>query len=146
MIAFLTLCYVGLLALLVKTGIVRLNLWWKLSPVLWFLLLNVFLIIPMQWGAPSGNVTMYQFVVQVTPNVSGTVTEVKATINRPVKQGDLLFRIDPRPYQYRVDQASAALAEAERAVPQLKAAWDAAAAATTGAEVTQALAQRESTP
>ena len=34
MIAFLTLCYVGVLALLVKSGIVRLNLWWKLSPVL----------------------------------------------------------------------------------------------------------------
>jgi len=76
MIAFLTLCYVALLLLLVKMGVIRLTLGWKLSPVLWFLFLTVALVIPMQWGAPTGNVTMYQFVVQVTPNVAGTVTEV----------------------------------------------------------------------
>ena len=33
MIVFLTLCYVAVLALLVKLKIVRLTLWWKLSPL-----------------------------------------------------------------------------------------------------------------
>ena len=40
MIVFLTLCYVAVLALLVKSGLIRMNLWWKLSPLLWLLLLQ----------------------------------------------------------------------------------------------------------
>lgn len=143
MIVFLTLCYVGVLALLVKSGLIRLNLWWKLSPLVWLLLLLGVLFVPMQWGAPSGNVTQYQFVTQVTPNVAGTVISVDATVNRPTRKGEELFRIDPTPYQYQVDQARAALAEAEQAVPQLKAAWNAAAAATVRAEVARDLAKSE---
>lgn len=106
-------------------------------------LLLLVLFVPMQWGAPSGGLTMYQLVLQMTPNVAGTVVEVKAEINRPTKKGELLFRLDPAPYQYQVDLAEARLAEAEQAVPQLKAAWDAAAASTNKAEVDQELAQTE---
>ena len=106
-------------------------------------LLLMVLFVPMQWGAPSGSLTMYQIVLQMTPNVAGTVIEVKAETNHPTKKGELLFRIDPEPYQYQVDLAAARLAEAEQAVPQLKAAWDAAAAATRSGEVKQALAQVE---
>jgi hypothetical protein len=35
---------------------------------------------------------------------------------RPTKKGELLFRLDPEPYQYQVDLAAARLAEAEQAV------------------------------
>jgi multidrug resistance efflux pump len=102
------------------------------------------LFIPMQWGAPSGNVTQYQFVVEIVPNVSGTIIEVPIEGNRPLKKGDVLFKIDPRPYQYRVDQVKAALAEAEQAVPQLEAAWKAAVAATARAKAQRGLAKLES--
>ena len=130
MLVFLTLCYVAVLALLVKLKIIRLTLWWKISPAVWMLLLFILLFIPMQWGAPSGNVTQYQFVVEIVPDVTGTIIDVPIESNRPVKKGDVLFKIDPRPYQYRVDQIKAALAEAEQEVPQLEAAWKAAVAAT----------------
>ena len=73
MIVFLTLCYVAVLALLVKLKIVRLTLWWKLSPLAWVVLLLIVLIIPMQWGAPAGSVIVYQRVVEIVPDVSGTV-------------------------------------------------------------------------
>src|SRR6185369_11165932 len=45
------------------------------------------------------------------------------------KEGDVLFRIDPAPYQFVVDQKKAALAEAEQNVKQLKAGLDQATAA-----------------
>ena len=143
MIVFLTLCYIAVLAILVKFKFITLNLWWKLSPVVWLLLLLVVLFIPMQWGAPSGNVTMYQLVVEITPNVDGTVTEVQAQTNRFTKKGEVLFEIDPRPFQYKVEQTEAALAAAEQGVPQLKAAWDAAIAATATAEAKRDLAKIE---
>ncbi len=144
MLAFLTLCYVAVLALLVKLKIIRLTLWWKISPAVWMLLLFILLFIPMQWGAPSGNVTQYQFVVEIVPDVTGTIIEVPIEGNRPVKKGDVLFKIDPRPYQYRVDQIQAALAEAEQEVPQLEAAWKAAVAATGRARAERDLAKAES--
>jgi multidrug resistance efflux pump len=36
-----------------------------------------------------------------------------ASLNTPLKEGDVLFRIDPTPYQYVVDEKKAALADAE---------------------------------
>ncbi|MEL7526410.1 MAG: hypothetical protein AAFN16_11595 [Pseudomonadota bacterium] len=63
MIVFLTLCYCALLAGLVKFRVVPFNTFWKLSPVLWMAGLFVVLFIPMQWGAPSGPIRLYQNVV-----------------------------------------------------------------------------------
>jgi multidrug resistance efflux pump len=49
--------------------------------------------------APStGDVRVTNYVVQVIPNISGRVIEVPVEANRPVKKGDVLFRIDPTPY------------------------------------------------
>ena len=49
----------------------------------------------------------------IAPKISGNVIDVLVNDNQPVKAGDVLVRIDPRDYQARVDQAKAALAEAE---------------------------------
>ena len=48
MIIFLTFCYIAVLAIVVKLGVVKLSLWWKLSPLAWMLLLLVVLFLPMQ--------------------------------------------------------------------------------------------------
>jgi multidrug resistance efflux pump len=48
-------------------------------------------------------------VVGIAPHVSGALVELKVVENQEVNQGDLLFAIDPRPYQARVDNAQAAL-------------------------------------
>jgi len=109
MIVFLTLLYVGVLALLVKMRIVPLNTFWKLSPLLWMVLLLVALFIPMQWGAPSGTVKTYSAVVEIIPNVSGEVTDVEARALQPVKQGDVLFRIERTPFETKVAQLEAEL-------------------------------------
>lgn len=134
MIVFLTLCYCAVLFLLIKFRIIKLNTFWKISPVLWMILLFVVLFIPMQWGAPSGPVRTYSPVVEIIPNVTGEVINVPVKPNTPLSQGDLLFEIDPVPYQAVVDQRKAALAEAKQAVPQLKAALEASLAVVKEAE------------
>src|SRR5215217_2460872 len=53
---------------------------------------------------------MYAPVVQIVPNVRGTVIEVPIQPNTPVKQGDVLFKIDPTQYQTEVDRLRALLA------------------------------------
>ena len=47
---------------------------------------------------------------EIVPPVRGQVTEVAVTADTPMKQGDVLFRIDPRPYQYEVNRLEAGLA------------------------------------
>lgn len=141
MIVFLTLCYAALLAVLVKLKVVPLNAFWKLSPLLWMLALFLVLFMPMQWGAPSGTVNVYRDVVEVIPNVSGEVVEVQATPLTTMKKGDVLFTIDPRPYQAKVDELRASLAKAEQAVPQLEAAFEAAQGAAEQATADRDLAK-----
>ena len=59
-------------------------------------LLFVVLFIPMQWGAPGGQVRIYHAVVPIVPNVGGMITEVPAKTLTPMKRGDVLFQIDER--------------------------------------------------
>ncbi|MEP3046314.1 MAG: efflux RND transporter periplasmic adaptor subunit [Roseibium sp.] len=134
MIIFLTLCYCGILFALVKAGIIKLNTFWKISPVLWLVLLLVVLFIPMQWGAPSGPARSYNRVIEIVPNVNGTVIDVPVQPLVLLSKDDVLFQIDPEPYEAAVDRAEAALAEARQAVPQLGAAVDAAEAGVKEAE------------
>jgi RND family efflux transporter MFP subunit len=51
--------------------------------------------------------------VEVRARVTGYLVKVAFKDGAEVKQGDLLFEIDPRPYQAELDRANAALAAAE---------------------------------
>lgn len=118
MILFLTLCYIALLVILIKVGVVPLNNFTKTSPVLFSLLLLVLLFIPMGFFAPSGDAIVLKHSIQIVPNVAGIVTEVAVEPYTPVKKGDLLFRIYKRPYQAAVDALQAQLKLAERRLGQ----------------------------
>jgi RND family efflux transporter MFP subunit len=109
MIAFLTLCYVAVLAVLVKLKILPNSIATWLSTVGWMLLLFIVLFIPMQWGAPAGPVRAVTFTVQIIPNVAGPVQEVPVLPNKALKKGDVLFTIDPTQYQAAVDGKRAQL-------------------------------------
>jgi multidrug efflux system membrane fusion protein len=52
-------------------------------------------------------------VVHVAPAVGGRIIEIRVRENSPVRRGDVLFQIDPLPYQLLVAQAQADLAVAE---------------------------------
>jgi len=67
------------------------------------LLLNVY--------APAATeVRVVKYVVQILPRVTGRVIEVPVEPNRLTRKGDVLFRVDPRPFQYEVDRLEAVLA------------------------------------
>lgn len=55
-------------------------------------------------------------VVHIAATVSGRIVEMPIRDNAAVKKGDVLFRIDPAPYQLAVDQAAGDLAIAEAAL------------------------------
>lgn len=55
-------------------------------------------------------------VVSVQPQVSGRITKIHFTDGADVKVGDLLFTVDPRPFQAQLHQAEANLAQAEAAL------------------------------
>src|SRR5215207_10991637 len=61
--------------------------------------------------APSTHdVRSMNYVVPVVPRVTGTVTEVPVEPNRPIKKGDVLFKMDPVPFEAAVKAAEATLA------------------------------------
>jgi RND family efflux transporter MFP subunit len=113
MIVALLAVYAAILIGLVKLRIVPFNLFWKVSPLIVFLLMLVGLFIPMGWGAPQGPAIVVRQSVQITPNVAGQVVDVPVAPNMPLKAGDVLFRIEPAPYQARVHQIQAQLKLAE---------------------------------
>ena len=49
-------------------------------------------------------------VVGIAPHVSGAIVELQVVDNQRVKAGDLLFLVDPRPYEARLARARAELA------------------------------------
>src|SRR4051812_2791105 len=77
---------------------------------------------------------MYAPVVQIVPNVRGTVIEVPVQANVPVSKGDVLFRIDPQPFQIEVDRLRALLASKNTKFAQLSEQLAAAEAATKEAK------------
>ena len=70
------------------------------------------LILVLNVVAPSSaDVRVINYVVSVNPRVNGMVTEVPIVPNRPIKKGDVLFRIDPTPYKLDVKNYEAQLAQ-----------------------------------
>jgi multidrug efflux system membrane fusion protein len=60
--------------------------------------------------------TVAREVVSIQPQVSGRIMRIHFTDGAELKVGDLLFTIDPRPYQAQLNQAEANLAQAEAAL------------------------------
>lgn len=72
-----------------------------------------------------------QDIVSVSAQVTGPIHQVFVRDGRRVKRGDILFRIDPAPFQVALENAQAQLASAELQTGQLK-----TQAAGTGADIT----------
>jgi multidrug resistance efflux pump len=101
--------YLVLLFLLVHFKVVRFNLFWKLSPFVVILAVMFGLLVPMGWGAPQGSAVVVRNSVAIVPDVAGEVLDVPAAANTPLKAGDVLFRIDPLPYEAQVKAIEAQL-------------------------------------
>jgi multidrug resistance efflux pump len=73
------------------------------------LLLNIF-------APTTSDVRVVKYVVPIVSQVRGRVIEVPVENNRPVKKGDVLFRIDPTPYQNEVHSLEAKIVSDEAKV------------------------------
>src|SRR6476646_505528 len=61
--------------------------------------------------APSSHdVRAMNYVIPIVSRVTGQVTEVPIEPNRPIKKGDVLFKIDPIPFEAALNAAQATLA------------------------------------
>jgi membrane fusion protein, multidrug efflux system len=58
--------------------------------------------------------------VGIAPHVSGPIVELPIVDNQYVKQGDMLFVVDPRPYQSALDSATAKLQLTELQIKALE--------------------------
>ena len=85
------------------------------------------LLLGMNYNHPfSSNARFYFNTTPIVPGVGGVVTEVHAESGVPMKAGDVLFRIDPEPFENAVKAKEAALADAEGTTHELRATADAA--------------------
>ena len=66
MMIALMAAYLVFLFAIVRLGIVRFNLFWKASPFIVLLLLNLGLFIPMGWGAPQGAALVARHAVSIS--------------------------------------------------------------------------------
>jgi membrane fusion protein (multidrug efflux system) len=83
----------------------------------------------------TDNAYVQQDKVSVSAEIAGPIAEVLVRENQHVKRGDLLFRIDPRPYRIALEQAEAQIAGAQVSVSKLQ-----AESAGTGADILGATA------
>ena len=119
MIVVLLGIYIAILALFIWLKFIPFNTFWKISPLIVLLLLNIGLFIPMGWGAPQGTALVGRNSVAIVPSVAGEVAEVPVVANTPLKAGDTLFRIDPVPYEAQVKAIEAQLKLSELRLSQM---------------------------
>jgi membrane fusion protein (multidrug efflux system) len=81
--------------------------------------------------------------VAVSAEVAGPVSEVLVEQNAPVSAGQVLFRIDERPYRVAVQRAQAVLAKARTDVAATEASYREAGAKLASAKTNVQFAERE---
>ena len=139
----LILIYVSICIVIFKLFSIPVNQWSLSTAVLGGIFGITLLLLIMNYNHPfTTNARIYFPVTPILATVKGRVVEVPVQANTPLKEGDVLFRLDPKPFQYVVDGKKAALAEAEQNVDQLKALLDQATAAVGKADAQLQLAQQ----
>lgn len=83
---------------------------------------------------------IYFQTTPIIPQVRGKVIEVASAGDTPLKAGDVLFKIDPTPFQASVDQYKALVAAEEATYSQLETEIDNAKAALDKAKAERTLA------
>ena len=76
----------------------------------------------LQWETrpQTDDATIRANFIGIAPQVNGHIVELRVRDNQEVKQGDLLFVIDPRPYEIALAKAQASLALTRKEVDGLR--------------------------
>ncbi|WP_109482065.1 multidrug transporter subunit MdtN [Paraburkholderia sp. C35] len=86
------------------------NRYWVIALVAATVLLLVFVIHSIDREPRTDDAYVYADTIDVVPEVNGRIVELAVRDNQAVRQGELLFQIDPRPYQDALARAHASLA------------------------------------
>jgi len=121
----LILTYTAICVVIFKVFNIPLNKWSVPTAALGGIVLIGALIFLMNYNHPYSEISREYFVTTpIVPAVTGTVVDVSARPLVNVKQGDVLFKIDPIPFQNRVSSLTARIVlaseDAERARTLLK--------------------------
>ncbi|HEX5047291.1 MAG TPA: HlyD family secretion protein [Gammaproteobacteria bacterium] len=101
------------------------------------------LILSLNVFAPSSSdVRVIKYVVQVVPEVRGRVIDVPVEPNSPVKKGAVLFRIDPTPFEIKVNTLKAELVATEGSVQTLNEELNSAVSRTSAVRAKLDLARK----
>ncbi|GAB5375337.1 MAG: HlyD family secretion protein [Acuticoccus sp.] len=142
MALLLLLGYAAICVLVFKFLRIPANRWTVTTATLGAVIVVGGLLLALNYNHPfTARARLYFYTTPIIPTVQGQIVDVVVEPNRPIAAGDVLFRIDPRPYQYLVDQRRAALAEAQQGVEELGATADQATAAAERARAQLTLAQ-----
>jgi len=121
-------CFVFWLVFL-KLKLLRMTPGWVFGFSIFALHLMLIFVIGLRFVTPqSANATIVQHTIQLIPRLPdpALVTGVLVEENTEVKKGQPLFQFDRRPYEYKVSQVEAQLAQAKQNVNVLKADVDVA--------------------
>lgn len=98
-----------------KFKLVPINQWTVVTSILIGLAGLLFLGVIFNYNLPvSKDARIYAYMTPVVPQVRGRVIEVPVQPNVPLKQGDVLFKIDPSPYRNKLDALDAKLTLAKK--------------------------------
>jgi len=139
-IAFITLVYCSILWLIFfKLKLLPWNRSSQIASVGIGIVAILALVLSMNLFQPySQDVRLYKSVVQIVPRVTGRVIEVPVSANELVRKNDVLFRIDPEPFQLVVDRLRADLKLKQIVLDDAKALTSAQAAARIRLDRSQA--------
>jgi membrane fusion protein, multidrug efflux system len=135
MIAFLTIIYIAAVVVIFKVLKVKPRPWpIALMAVVGVVMLGAIVVLWTVAAPISMKSVVTRYVIQIVPYVKGQVVSIPAQPNVPLKKGDVLYQVDPAPYQYTVDQLTAQLAASRNNVLQLEASVRVAEAAVEVAQ------------
>ena len=110
----LLLTYTAICTAIFKVFRIPLNKWSVPTAALGGIVLVGVLFYAMNYNHPySENTREYFYSTPITPDVAGIVVEVPVQANSPINKGDELFKLDPRPFEYAIEDYKAQLVSAE---------------------------------
>ena len=111
----LVLTYASVCWVIFKVFKIPVNKWTLTTVVLGGVVMLGTLLAGMAYFHPSSvTARSYYFTTPIVPNVRGKIIEVEVKMNKPLKKGDVLCRIDPVPFQAQVDRVMAQLTLAKQ--------------------------------
>jgi len=101
----------------IKFKLLPWNTQWKVAVAIFPVVAMIAMLLLLNIGAPTtSDVRVVKYVVPIVSGTRGRVTDVPVANNQKVKKGDVLFRIDPTPYEAEVAMLEAQLMSDEAKV------------------------------